>query len=1095
MPFTVPAVVVSKNSAGSVTSTAGTFASAVAAGTPLVIGISVSSDTPAISSVADSKGNAYTLAGHQATTTGQPAWIYKAWVTTPLTTSDTLTVTISSGAVINFIGVAGPGTLFVPVQFTAAADTVAAASFQLSVPALPSAANGYVIAFSVNASAAPTWLTPGPTVLATTSGGGGPFFSCAYEDAGDFPALLEIDLAPSSTATMAATALMSEYTDLYADAYSSLYGQFTGTPWPRSGPLELEVDLLLNGTWTDITSYVYQRDGSVNVGITFGQPDESSKLVTAKCTLQLNNRGGTFTGKNTASPFYPYITRNTQIRVLVPASWNSTDAGLAYAFSGEVSSWPKSRDTSGNDVWCDITASGISRRLNQAGNLGSALSRWYLQKDPSDPLYPVAYWPMEDGSTSATLAEVTGAGSPATFTGTPTLASDASFGGSDPLPALNGAVITCLTGPFGDPGSATFTSPGTHSFVPRDGLTSLTAAECWAGGGGGTNGYQANNNMDAAGGGGEYAKETAVAVTAGTAYTVTVGAGGAGGPLATIATGLRQRQGANGGTSSFPGDAVTVTAHGGGGGLFTGTRSGKGGTGSANATHHNGGNGGKNSGLFYGGSGGGSSGGTAAAGNNGTGGGASNTGAAGGAAVTGGGAGGKGGNGGAADQGGTAGAVPGAGGGSGGMNAGSQAAHGGGNGGAGKVKLSWTPLAAPAGNFTRFLLHVPAGGDTNNAVVCQYLTGGVVATVILTYTTASSGTLTLTGKNAGGGLLFTSAGITGVNGVPFMVSMELVPGATVGYVLRVMPANNPSSQTATGGTASASGGIGGVPEVDVNPGGALTSTSFGHLLVQYSSEALSSLAGSNVNGLGPVSGWAQERAGRRFIRLCSEEGVQYAIPGNVDATPAMGPQPDDKLINVLQQIPDLDGGLLYEPASVFGLAYRTLASMTAQHPKVIADYSLAQLSAPFLPTEDDLLTRNIVTVSRVNGSSVTVRQSAGALSYLAPPDGAGQYPFPLTVNAYADSQLAGVAARILELGTVDDDRYPAVNFQLSRSAAAELYAQVVAMIPGDYLRVVNGPADLTSADINQLAFGFTWTISGFRFDVALACVPEAPFAS
>jgi hypothetical protein len=169
--------------------------------------------------------------------------------------------------------------------------------------------------------------------------------------------------------------------------------------------------------------------------------------------------------------------------------------------------------------------------------------------------------------------------------------------------------------------------------------------------------------------------------------------------------------------------------------------------------------------------------------------------------------------------------------------------------------------------------------------------------------------------------------------------------------------------------------------------------------------------------------------------------------------------------------------------------------MTAQHPKVIADYSLAHLSPPFAPTEDDLLTRNIVTVTRANGSSATARLDAGALSTLDPPDGTGQYPFSLTVNAYADSQLAGIAARILTLGTVDDDRYPAVNFQLSRAAAAELYAQVVAMIPGDYLRVVNGPADLTSADINQLAFGFSYVISGFRFDVALACVPEAPFAS
>src|SRR5258708_24944031 len=45
-----------------------------------------------------------------------------------------------------------------------------------------------------------------------------------------------------------------------------------------------------------------------------------------------------FTGKNSASPFFPFITRNTQLRLLVPAAYNSTDAGLATAFSGEVRS-------------------------------------------------------------------------------------------------------------------------------------------------------------------------------------------------------------------------------------------------------------------------------------------------------------------------------------------------------------------------------------------------------------------------------------------------------------------------------------------------------------------------------------------------------------------------------------------------------------------------------------------------------------------------------------------------------------------------------------------------------------------------------------
>jgi hypothetical protein len=1100
MAFPVPATVVSANSGGSVTSQAGTFTSAIAAATPLVIGISVASDTPTISSVGpDTKGNIYTLVGHQVTTTGRPIWIYSGNIVTPLTTSDTLTVTISSGAVINLIGVAGPGTLFIPRQFTGGSDTVAAASFALAVPALPTPAAGFMLAFSVNGSAAPTWLTPGPTVLTTISGGGGPFFSCAYEDVTDFPASLEVDLSPVATASMAVTAFMRDYTDLYATSYAELYGQFTGTPWPQSGALQLAVQLLLNGTWTDITGYVMQRDGSLGIEMSWGRPDESSKIVTAQCAVQLNNRAGTFSPRNAASPFFPFIGANTQLRVLVPLSYNGDDAGLQTVLTGEVSSWPPSWDVTGSDVWVSVTASGITRRLNQQPTLGSTIKRFYLGKDPADPTYPVAYWPMEDGASSTTLAEVTGL-SPAMviLSGTPTLSSDASFAGSDPIPVLNSAWLSGSLGAFGDTGSALFTIPGTHPFVPRAGLSTLTAAEYWGGSGGGTNGYQANNGKDAAGGGGEYAKETAVAVTAGTSYPVIVGAGGAGGPLASGA-GLKPNPGADGGTSSTVWNSVTVTAHGGKGGTFTGARAGAGGTGSTNATHHDGGAGGKNSGAFFGGSGGGSSGGSSAAGNAGGNGGASNTGAAGGVAVAGGGQGGKGGNGGASvDQGGSGGGT-GGGGGSGGENSSNSAAHSGGNGGPGQVKLSWTPLVSPAYNVVRFLLHVPAGGDTNNEPVVRVFTSGVVAQIDLTYTTASSGSLTMTGFAAGGATLFTSVAQTFINGGLFLVSMELVPGATVGYNLGIMQLVGTPPLIVFGnsaGTASASGAVGVVTSVEVNSHALLAGSSVGHVLVQYSFETLQTLSGGTLSGhgTGPATGWDGELGGHRFNRLCTEEGITSVITGYTGSnTPAMGPQPDDKLINVLQQVEDADGGLLTEPPGFLGLGYRCRDNMTSQFPGLLADYSAAHLSPPFQPVDDVQLIRNIVTVNRVNGSSVTVRQATGPKSYLDPPNGVGTYAFTLDVNVHADSQLAAIAARILAAGTVDDYRYPQVSFQLSRTAAQALFSSLVRLGAGDRVKILSPPSFLTASTIDQLAYGFAVSISGFRYDVTLNCVPASPF--
>ena len=192
-------------------------------------------------------------------------------------------------------------------------------------------------------------------------------------------------------------------------------------------------------------------------------------------------------------------------------------------------------------------------------------------------------------------------------------------------------------------------------------------AECWGAGGGG--GAKSSGGAGA-GGGGEYAAQI-VATTPGNTYNVTVGAGGAG------ATSLPSA-GSAGGNSVFPGDSVTVTAHGGSAGAAT-TSGGAGGTSSSATAHYNGGAGG--TGASGGGGGGGSS---AAAGSVGNAGGnaTSSAGGAGGVALTGGGPGANGGT--ASTQPGGLTPLSGPGGGGGG---GDGAA--GGSGFAGRVTLTW----------------------------------------------------------------------------------------------------------------------------------------------------------------------------------------------------------------------------------------------------------------------------------------------------------------------------------------------------------------------------------------------------------------------
>jgi hypothetical protein len=337
-----------------------------------------------------------------------------------------------------------------------------------------------------------------------------------------------------------------------------------------TGVLGVKVEFLLNGTWTDVTTYCYQRDGSVNIEITsFGRPDETQdKIQAAQMTLQVNNRNGTFSPKNTSSIFYPFIGRNVQVRVSVTAFSTSLVYYSGYRFWGECSVWPVEWDLTGTDVWVNITVGDVLRRYLQGELIGSALKRFYLLK--TDSTAPVTLWACDEGTGGTFFANQVNPANTMTWSGSPQLASDTAFLGCDPAPQINKSTWTGSTGSYSGSGTALYTTPGTYSWVAPGGVNQATA-ECWGAGGGG------GINDGGGGGGGEYAKETNAAVTAGTAYALTVGTAG--------------NTASAGGNSTWAGDAVTVTAHGGLGGASNSGSGGGPGTGSTNVTHHDGGSG------------------------------------------------------------------------------------------------------------------------------------------------------------------------------------------------------------------------------------------------------------------------------------------------------------------------------------------------------------------------------------------------------------------------------------------------------------------------------------------------------------------------
>jgi hypothetical protein len=842
---------------------------------------------------------------------------------------------------------------------------------------------------------------------------------------------------------------------------------YQSLPFPKI-PIGVKIEILVNGTWTDITQYMQQRADMV---IGYGRPDQSSNGTSNPASLNftLNNRDGRFSPKNASGAYYPFITRNTQLRVSVIALSTLGTLYSGYRFWGEVPAWPPSWDTTGSDVYVSITANGVLRRLNQSNKTaGSALWRYYSKLTGS--IVPVACWPGEDASTATQIASIVPGGAAMTFTGTPSLASDTSFPGSDALPQMKGASFTGSTAAGGViPSPALYDTPGTYTWTCPGDVTSITSAECWgaAGGGGGT-----GNQMQAGG---------------------------------------------TGATSTFAGDAVTVTAHGGhggGGNTGVGGTGGTGGTGSGNDTHHNGGAGaaGDNSGNF--GGGGGGSGGSAAAGN-------AASGGTGGAAVTGGG---PGANGPASGGTGSAGFLPTsgpAGGGSGGQistvpagggggggeyakeasvavtpgngytvvvgagAAGGLGAFNGGSGYAGQVKLTYTSAGAPAANVFRFLLDVPSTGGVNGAIHGEMLGAGTITKVDVVYGTG--GTLTVNGY-AGVTLKFTHTSGNIANGVPMMVSVSLVQsGANVNwsfdYITPGGSATNISSGTVTTASVSTSSTVNG--NVSGTETGAVGT---GWWTVQYAVDPLSNLSA-------PLNAYLAERAATRLSRLCGEEGFGFELTGNASDSAQMGYQTDEALITLLQECEDADLCLLYESRDQFGLAYTTRVALQNQSSTFTLDYASQQLGETVpQPTDDEYLTRNDAVISRPNGSSWESTVTVGALSVQDPPNGVGFYSYSNTVNLHQDSQLQNYTTWLTTIGTVDDFRWPVIEVSLARTAlAGALFSQVPSAFIGDMSQITNPPSFVQSNTVKQLVYGYKETINAFTWRFAFNEVPESPY--
>jgi hypothetical protein len=404
----------------------------------------------------------------------------------------------------------------------------------------------------------------------------------------------------------------------------------------------------------------------------------------------------------------------------------------------------------------------------------------------------------------------------------------------------------------------------------------------------------------------------------------------------------------------------------------------------------------------------------------------------------------------------------------------------------------WTAAVnAPAfPGQVNFFIHVPGGTIANGSRVMSVNLSGTLTRIDVVYGTAFGGSFTLyaysgptavantagtplTGNpNIDNGLLLLSVEWY-TSGGNLTVGLAGVDCAS-GLLLGVSPA------FATGYT------VVGVSSVVVDPDLAIPGVAVGQLYVQSVASGANLMPGSAANAFTAFVGPFPEPATDRLTRMCAEQGESISIVGSAVADAStMGPQPIDAFMNILRECETRDLGVLYDGFDV-GLSYLWREGRENQPVSLVLDASNGDVAPPVEPYDDDQRTLNEFAASRTNGGTATYEDTTSTLDVPA----IGSYSSSATINSRDDTSLMDYAGWQVHLGTVDDYRYPTVNFRFEE--ASNVLAGWLACAIGARMDLVNLSDVRVQQDpknISLLLEGWSETINKFSWTATANCSP------
>lgn len=389
------------------------------------------------------------------------------------------------------------------------------------------------------------------------------------------------------------------------------------------------------------------------------------------------------------------------------------------------------------------------------------------------------------------------------------------------------------------------------------------------------------------------------------------------------------------------------------------------------------------------------------------------------------------------------------------------------------------PGYTPTGEILiRVFYDIPAGAE-NGTQILGFPSTGSASRWAVTYETASGGTLRLIVSDDDGVELVNQNVGFAVTGSKFSFSLEITRvNPDLDWLMLVVKINDDGTTTAAqfDGTVT-NRTLGQIKNVVINYNRVGDTIAFGHIVFSTDQSIFDDTADALV-------GWVGELAGDRILRLSEEEEVFVNVLGAASAEMEMGPQRPKTFLELIRECVHADGGVLYEEPDSFGLTYRNRADLYNQEPPGMV---LLVLSAPPEPIDDDQQMVNDVTVTRDHGSSARASDHDHIVKF-------GRYETSVQLNLAANASAGDVASWLVHLGTIDEMRWPRINFDPA-PRHSELIDPWLALRTQLASRLVidHAIAQLPGIDINVLVQGWTERLDGDTWRVELNCSPASPW--